>query len=70
MESPLKSIRKKPIWQMKYDEMTNEIINVRKCLKERFLDITERSDLRKYVRKLEKEVYDYEKFRGIPHTTI
>ena len=61
-------IKQKPLNEMKYPEMVTEIRNVRKVLKDRFIDTRERTNLHKYVRRLEREVYDYETFRNLPHT--
>ena len=64
---PIRSI---PLHEMKYIDMLIEIQNVNKRLQDRFIKTQERIDLHKYLKKLNKEVYDFEEFRGIPHTTI
>ena len=62
---PIRSI---PFHQMKYLDMLIEIENVNARLQMKRIRHEERRDLWEYLKKLNKEVYDYEEFRGIPHT--
>lgn len=69
-QMPKRPIRSIPFDEMRYTDMLVEIGNVKERLNDRFIKVQERIDLRKYLRKLEKEVYDFEEFRGIPHTAV
>ena len=67
-QMPKRPIRSIPFNQMKYLDMLIEIENVNEQLKKKRISPEERRDVYKYRNKLNKEVYDYEEFRGIPHT--
>lgn len=62
---PIRSI---PFDEMKYVDMLIEIQNVNERLQMKHIRQEERIDLHKYLNKLNREVYDYENFHGIPHT--
>lgn len=68
VEQQRRPIRSIPIDEMKYTDMLIEIQNVHAKMQERWISHEERIDLHKYLKKLNREVYDYEEFRGIPHT--
>ena len=67
---PHRKIRSIPFDEMSYTDMLIEIRIVHEKLQDRWTTPQERIDLHKYLKKLNREVYDYEKFRGIPHTAI
>lgn len=67
---PKRPIRSIPLDEMRYTDMLIEVQNVNERLQDRFIKTQERIDLHKYLKKLNKEIYDYEEFRGIPHTAI
>ena len=67
-QMPKRPIRSIPFNQMKYLDMLIEIQNVNERLQMKRIPLEERRDLYKYLKKLNREVYEYEEFRGIPHT--
>lgn len=60
-------IRRKSIDSMSYADMLIEIQNVRERLQDKSISHEERIDLYKYLKKLDKEIYDFEEFQKIPH---
>lgn len=67
-QMPKRPIRSIPFNEMKYLDMLVEIQNVNERLQMKRISLEERRDLYKYLKKLNREVYEYEEFRGIPHT--
>lgn len=67
-QMPKRPIRSIPFNEMKYLDMLIEIQNVNERLQMKRISLEERRDLYKYLKKLNREVYEYEEFRGIPHT--
>lgn len=67
-QMPKRPIRSIPFNEMKYLDMLIEIQNVNERLQMKRIRQEERIDLHKYLNKLNREVYEYEEFRGIPHT--